>query len=209
MNTVTNRKMEDIMARKDGTVDLRIRRTQRSIKTAFFELVEKEGFDHISVKDITDRAMISRNTFYLHYSDKYDLLNKICDELVRKLFFDVGKQLRRETRKLRVDTLGAASVITMGIKTIETDREAYRILLTSSGSDLLTQKLQLVIRRSLDLISRDIEGISEYSIQYIISGICGIIRYHVTHESSDLEGEAYKFAELHFGGLIDALQKSK
>lgn len=116
------------MAKKDGTVDLRIQRTQKSIKQAFFDLIEEEGFDHISVKDITARAMISRNTFYLHYSDKFDLLNKICDELVFKLFLGVGKQLRRETRKLRVDTYGAASVIKMGIKTIEEDREAYRIL---------------------------------------------------------------------------------
>lgn len=197
------------MAKRDGTVDLRIKRTQKSIKEAFFKLVKEKGFDHISVKDITNEAMISRNTFYLHYSDKYDLLNKICDDLVRKLFFGVGKQLRRETRKLKVDTQGAASVIRMGINTIEEDREAYRILLTSSGSDLLTQKLQLVIKRALDLISDDIEGISDYSLQYIISGTCGIIKYHVTHEQSNLSDEAYRFAEIHFGGLIQAIQESK
>lgn len=193
------------MAKKDGTVDLRIQKTQKSIKQAFFELIEEEGFDHISVKDITARAMISRNTFYLHYSDKFDLLNKICDELVFKLFLGVGKQLRRETRKLRVDTYGAASVIKMGIKTIEEDREAYRILLTSSGSDLLTQKLQQAIRRAFDLIKSDIDSI----LQYIISGICGIIKYHVTHEYSNLDSEAYRFAEIHFGGLIEAMGKSK
>lgn len=197
------------MAKKDGTVDLRIQKTQKSIKQAFFELIEEEGFDHISVKDITARAMISRNTFYLHYSDKFDLLNKICDELVFKLFLGVGKQLRRETRKLRVDTYGAASVIKMGIKTIEEDREAYRILLTSSGSDLLTQKLQQAIRRAFDLIKSDIDSISEYSLQYIISGICGIIKYHVTHEYSNLDSEAYRFAEIHFGGLFEAMGKSK
>ena len=150
------------MAKRDGTVDLRIKRTQKSIKNAFYELIEEKGFDHISVKDITERAMISRNTFYLHYNDKFDLLNKVCDELVFKLFIGVGKQLRRETRKLRVDIYGAASVIKMGIKTIEEDREAYRVLLSSSGSDLLTQKLQQGIRRALDLISSDIEGISEF-----------------------------------------------
>lgn len=189
------------MAKKDGTVDLRIQRTQKSIKQAFFELIEEEGFDHISVKDITARAMISRNTFYLHYSDKFDLLNKICDEIVFKLFLGVGKQLRRETRKLRVDTYGAAIVIKMGIKTIEEDREAYRIL--------LTQKLQQAIRRAFDLIKSDIDSISEYSLQYIISGICGIIKYHVTHEYSNLDSEAYRFAEIHFGGLIEAMGKSK
>lgn len=198
------------MAKRDGTVDLRIKRTQKSIKNAFYELIEEKGFDHISVKYITERAMISRNTFYLHYNDKFDLLNKICDELVFKLFIGVGKQqLRRETRKLRVDIYGAASVIKMGIKTIEEDREAYRVLLSSSGSDLLTQKLQQGIRRALDLISSDIDGISEYSLQYIISGTCGIIKYQVTHESSNIADEAYRFAEIHFGGLIEALQESK
>ena len=60
------------MAKRDGTVDLRIKRTQKSIKNAFYELIEEKGFDHISVKDITERAMISRNTFYLHYNDKFD-----------------------------------------------------------------------------------------------------------------------------------------
>ena len=78
------------MAKRDGTVDLRIKRTQKSIKNAFYELIEEKGFDHISVKDITERAMISRNTFYLHYNDKFDLLNKICDELVFKLFIGLG-----------------------------------------------------------------------------------------------------------------------
>ena len=107
------------MAKRDGTVDLRIKRTQKSIKNAFYELIVEKGFDHISVKDITERAMISRNTFYLHYNVKFDLLNKICDELVFKLFIGVGKQLRRETRKLRVDIYGAASVIKMGIKTLK------------------------------------------------------------------------------------------
>lgn len=67
------------MAKRDGTVDLRIKRTQKSIKNAFYELIEEKGFDHISVKDITERAMISRNTFYLHYNDKFDLLNKVFD----------------------------------------------------------------------------------------------------------------------------------
>jgi len=61
--------------------DLRIRRTKKSIRDAFFELIDENGFDSVTVKDITDRALISRNTFYLHYEDKFDLLNKISNEL--------------------------------------------------------------------------------------------------------------------------------
>lgn len=35
------------MAKRDGTVDLRIKRTQKSIKNAFYELIEEKGFDTI------------------------------------------------------------------------------------------------------------------------------------------------------------------
>jgi len=31
------------MGKKDGTVDLRIKRTQAAIRASFFELVEKKG----------------------------------------------------------------------------------------------------------------------------------------------------------------------
>lgn len=31
------------MAKRDGTVDLRIKRTQKSIKNAFYELIEEKG----------------------------------------------------------------------------------------------------------------------------------------------------------------------
>ena len=35
--------------------DLRIRRTKKSIRDAFFELIDENGFDSVTVKDITER----------------------------------------------------------------------------------------------------------------------------------------------------------
>lgn len=197
------------MARKDGTLDLRIKRTQGAIKEAFFALVEEQDFDHINVKDITDRAMISRNTFYLHYTDKYDLLNKICDDLMRKLFFGVGKQLRIEQRKLDLDIESAARIMRFGANTINEDIDAYRVLLSSSGAELLLKKMGDVIRRAFDLIKDDIDGINDYSVEYIVSGLTGVAKYHVTHGLGDFEEESYEFARLHLGAIIESLQKNK
>lgn len=196
------------MAKKDGTLDLRIKRTQKAIKESFFILVEEKGFEHISVKDITDRAMISRNTFYLHYEDKYDLLNKICDDLMRKLFFGVGKQLRRE-QKLNVDIDSAARIMKIGNSIIAEDKDAYRILLTSSGSDLIIKKIQDIIRRAIDLIKNDIEGISDFSIEYIVSGMTGLIKYQVTRSDDAPEVDFYSFASLHLGNIIDSINRKK
>ena len=61
-------------------LDPRISRTRKLISEAFIKLSCKKSFSDISVKDITEEAMINRATFYNHYLDKYDLLEKVVAE---------------------------------------------------------------------------------------------------------------------------------
>lgn len=65
--------------------DLRILRTKKSIRKAFYELIQEKGYEAITVQDIADRAMINRNTFYLHYQNKPDLLDTCMNELLSDL----------------------------------------------------------------------------------------------------------------------------
>ena len=65
--------------------DRRIAKSEDAIQTTFLEMLLTIGFDAITVKDLTEKANISRKTFYLHYMDKYDLLNEIVDEMIRQL----------------------------------------------------------------------------------------------------------------------------
>lgn len=64
------------------TIDLRIVKTKKAIRGAFLELMNENGFAKISVKNIIDRALINRSTFYAHYLDKFDLLDEIEKELL-------------------------------------------------------------------------------------------------------------------------------
>lgn len=63
-----------------ATADRRTRYTLGVIREAFFELLREKGFEKTSVTDICKRADINRGTFYLHYEDKYALLNHLIDE---------------------------------------------------------------------------------------------------------------------------------
>jgi AcrR family transcriptional regulator len=62
--------------------------TTRAIKEAFLELLFKKSIDQITIKDITSRCGVSRNTFYYHYEDITALLEEIMkgevDELIKK-----------------------------------------------------------------------------------------------------------------------------
>jgi AcrR family transcriptional regulator len=82
--------------------DLRVIRTKRAIRDALVELIGEKGFEAITVKDITARAKINRGTFYTHYLDKYDLLNK-CEEEIMLGLANIAKRkfplLAAEQRK--------------------------------------------------------------------------------------------------------------
>ena len=66
-------------------VDRRILKSQEAIKTAFIELMSEKNFDDITIQDISDRANVSRGTIYLHYMDKFDLLNKLIQEHIDEM----------------------------------------------------------------------------------------------------------------------------
>ena len=61
--------------------DLRVRRTRKLLQKAMLEAASEKGFTHVTVSDITERAMVNRATFYRHYEDKYDLLAHYLEEL--------------------------------------------------------------------------------------------------------------------------------
>jgi AcrR family transcriptional regulator len=45
-----------------------------------WSLMQEKHFETITVQDLLDRARVSRSTFYLHYTDKDDLLMSDADE---------------------------------------------------------------------------------------------------------------------------------
>lgn len=65
--------------------DIRVTKTNIAIRKAFIEIMEEEGFSKLNVKKIIDRAKVNRSTFYAHYMDKYDLLEKIEDQFLNGL----------------------------------------------------------------------------------------------------------------------------
>lgn len=66
-------------------VDRRVLKSQEAIKHATLELMAEKNFDEITIRDISDRANVNRGTIYLHYADKYDLLDKIIEEHISNL----------------------------------------------------------------------------------------------------------------------------
>lgn len=78
--------------------DLRVRRTIKSIKYAFCQLVLEKDYSEISITELAERAEINRKTFYLHFSSLDDLIEQLQNEIVDN-FLDYVEQ---ETNELDV-----------------------------------------------------------------------------------------------------------
>ena len=61
--------------------DLRVIRTRKAIRDAFCSMIMEMDYPDITIKELTQRAMINRNTFYLHYDSIEALLRELQDEI--------------------------------------------------------------------------------------------------------------------------------
>jgi AcrR family transcriptional regulator len=70
---------------KSNQTDPRVLRTRQLIRDAFVELLEEIDLEKITVNRIAERATINRVTFYLHYRDIPDMLERIADDILNQM----------------------------------------------------------------------------------------------------------------------------
>ena len=66
-------------------MDMRVVKTRRAIRNALIELVEEKDVGKITVKELCERAEISKPAFYSHYGNIYDVVDEVENEVVQKV----------------------------------------------------------------------------------------------------------------------------
>ena len=67
------------------TDDRRIKRTKKALKNGLMELMAEKPISKITIKELTEIADVNRSTFYLHYTDIFDLYDSIKSEYLEEL----------------------------------------------------------------------------------------------------------------------------
>lgn len=141
--------------------DLRIRKTRKLIRDAFIRLLDRKGFNGITINNIADVAMINRSTFYLHYTDKFDLMEKTIEEAIQNILKLVAPEAHIIDGKLEYDSF--VQNINSILQTIEKDALLYKVILNDKEISEVSRTLEHALIEKLDtcfpgdiLISRDL-----------------------------------------------------
>lgn len=66
-------------------MDIREKKTLRSITNAFVEIRTMKPLERITVRELCEKSEISKATFYLHYHDIYELSDTLQQEVTKKI----------------------------------------------------------------------------------------------------------------------------
>lgn len=156
--------------------DRRVRKTEAQLVKGLTKLMKTKSIKNITVRELSDEVDINRSTFYLHYKDIYDMVEKIENNLTDGFLNTLDELSKnRITKNTLMDFLKDTYTI------IYSNADICAVLLSKNGdiafhkkiTDIIYQKIHDIIQNLMPNSSTE----NEITIAtcYFISGIIGII----------------------------------
>lgn len=156
----------------DEKKDLRYSRTEKLLREAFWELLSTKPIEKITIRDLTERAAVNRCTFYHHYQDIYDLLERVEDEMLKEVL-----ELMRAFHPNREEDV-SRQYFECFCQYIYENRIFYSVLMNGQESRFIKKMLRMIAQYMAGLSGKDYESdksAREYAVAYSIGGVLGVL----------------------------------
>ncbi|MDR1174993.1 MAG: TetR/AcrR family transcriptional regulator [Treponema sp.] len=159
--------------------DIRIRFTRKALQESLISLMKEKPVLEISVKEICERAGLSRSTFYLYYHDQYDLLRQIEKEA----FIEMEKIFRPyKNGERKGDGRVTTAFLQDILHSIADNSNSIQILLSENGDGAFQKRF---FRNGIESIRQFTEAagvkpqderVAEYGFGFFIGGIMSLVQ---------------------------------
>lgn len=163
--------------------DRRIRKTKKQLRQGLAKLMENKSINEITVKELVEEVDINRSTFYLHYTDIYDMLQKIEEELMQEIV-----RIISPPNELQVaDTFPyIINLFTM----LENNRDICKALLGPHGDMAFINKIEEYIGQNSALyftpyFPKNMEQDLKYIYSYYITGCIGLVKTWILNDNKE------------------------
>lgn len=159
-------------------MDRRIQKSRQAIMTAFITLMSEMDFDSITINNIADKANVNRGTVYLHFADKYDLLDQCVEEHITQLLAECAS-------KEDVTNFTSKAAMLRTFEYLEQNAFFYSTMLINRGTTAFRSCLLKTIQHSLskqfDSIPHDLNLNKEITVHFLASAAVGLLEWWITH----------------------------
>ena len=146
---------------RNDNEDQRSRRTRRQLSYALIKLILERGWEAVGVSELCARANIARSTFYLHFSNKEELLEDGFNSLRDTIRGMASKHVLRETGKFGF-VEGVADHIFE-------NRKLFLALMGGNGGGVVREKFRKILSGMLSEELKE-RGESEEAVAHFLSG---------------------------------------
>lgn len=170
-------------------VDRRVRKTKMQLKQGLARLMQKKSIKEITVKELVDEVDINRSTFYLHYADIYQMLEKIEEEAM----IDIREAMEgcpadaSQRDKIKPFLARFFSIL-------DSNRDLSLALLGPNGDMAFVERIEWLIASKFLIKSDFPQNSSEiqYAYAFCLNGCIGMIKTWLSktqHESPETMAE--------------------
>ncbi len=177
--------------------DLRVLRTKKSLNEALLVLMEKKDFPTITIQELADEAMINRATFYLHYDDKYDLLEKCVNDKLDGIMLKHVMPVKHINNGIFHADAFREIVIDI-LKSVENNEHFFKIMFKANCDNMIKEYfVRMVHEKFLPQFGKELKGTrfeihKEMVIQVVVSMILGVMTWWIASEERDSPEEISK-----------------
>jgi len=170
--------MNDIKEKNRNSI-----KTDQLIRTAFLDLMAGKKYTKITASKICEKANINRGTFYHHYTDIYDLMEKIENDVIRQ----IADSLTKINRNNYID--GQHPQHTGVFRVLYKNEDICRLLTGPNGDTDFVYRLMNVLRNELyaswsSASDHIVPDSLHILVQYVVGGICAMYLFILQNNES-------------------------
>ncbi len=156
--------------------DRRTRRTRANLEDGLLALMEQKSINNITVRELTECVDVNRSTFYLHYTDIYDMVSKIEDEMINSFY--EALDLDKSERSTEEDVY---HFMENAIVKLQENRRKLLILCGENGDHTFIERLAELTYRQAHVWFKSILGESsdvnqvELAVSFFCSGCVALL----------------------------------
>ena len=170
--------------KKGEKMDRRVRKTRAQLRAGLARLMQQKNIKEITVKELVDEIDINRSTFYLHYTDIYQMLQSIEGELME----DILEAIKEHPLDPGMKEEGYSFAIQL-FRILAANKDICAALMGPNGDMAFVEKIDKLVEDAVlpELFTMFPQNVNDikYAYAFCINGCVGMIKCWLTGDSDD------------------------